>query len=175
MRTLVAITMMTEISSHYRNCQELFTTYPMAVRTDYGGEAASSMVLMVHEGPAFFVLRFDYENDNRVYSIGPWPAGDVEEITAADDPPVPDALANVLTCSVPIPRDGSLFGWIHGDVVTALVIVYADESESPVPSWAIMPLADAPEWQWPPFTDERFFGSWFWKHYGLVKSSALAI
>ena len=123
------------------------------------------MVLMVHEGPAFFVLRFYYESDNPVYSIGPWPAGDVEEITAADDPPVPDALANVLTSSVPIPRDGSLFGWIHGDVVTALVIVYADESESPVPSWAIMPLAGAPEWQWPPFTNERFFGSCFWKHY----------
>jgi hypothetical protein len=158
--------MTTKISSHYRNCQELFTTYPMAVRTDNGSEAASSMVLMVHEGPAFFVLRFYHESDNPVYSIGPWPAGDVEEITADGDPPVSGTLANVLTYSVPIPRDGSLFGWIHGDVVTALVVVYADESESPVPSWAIMPLAGTPGWQWPPFTDEHFFGSWFWKHYG---------
>jgi hypothetical protein len=157
--------MITETSSHYENCQELFIHYPLAVRAGKGSEATRSMVLMLHEGPAFFVLRLDCENDEPVYSIGPWHAGNVEEIAADDNSPVSGTLANVLAYGVPIPHDGSLFGWIHGDVVTALVVAYADESESPVPSWAIMPLADAPEWQWPPFTDERLFGSWFWKHY----------
>jgi hypothetical protein len=156
---------MTETSSHYENCQELFINYPLAVRTDKGSEAVRSMVLMLHEGPAFFVLRLDCESDKPVYSIGPWPAGDAEEIATDDNPPVSETVANVLTYSVPIPQDGSLFGWIHGDIVTALVVVYADESESPVPSWAVMAFADAPEWEWPPFIDERFFGSWFWKHY----------
>lgn len=162
--TLAVTDTMIETSSHYENCQELFINYPLAVRAGKDSEARS-MVLMLHEGPAFFVLRLDCENDKPVYSIGPWPAGDTEEIRADDNPPVSDTLANVLTYSVPIPQDGSLFGWIHGEVVAALVVVYADESESPVPSWAIMPLSDAPEWQWPPFIDERFFGSWFWKNY----------
>jgi hypothetical protein len=165
MRTLAAITMTTQISSPYRNCQELFTNYPLAVRADNDSEAAASMVLMLHEGPAFFVLQLDFENDKPVYSIGPWPTGNIEEVPADDNPPVSNALANVLAYGVPIPQDGSLFGWIHADAVTALVIIYADESESPVPSWAIMPLAGTCEWQWPPFTGERFFGSWFWKHY----------
>jgi hypothetical protein len=162
---MAATDTMIGISSLYKNCQELFSEYPLAVRADNGGEAARSMVLMVHEGPTFFVLRLDYDKGKPVYSIGPWPAGAIEEILADGDLPVSDTLANALTYSVPIPQDGSLFGWIHGDAVTALIVVYADESESPVPSWAIMPLAGTPERQWPPFTDERLFGSWFWKHY----------
>lgn len=162
---MAATDTMIGIASLYKNCQELFSEYPLAVRADNGSGSARSMVLMVHEGPAFFVLRLDYDKDKPVYSIGPWPAGAVEEISADGDLPVSDTLANALTYSVPIPQDGSLFGWIHGDAVTALLVVYADESESPIPSWSIMPLAGTPEGQWPPFTDEHLFGSWFWKHY----------
>lgn len=159
---------MADINSHYSNLRELFADYPLAVRTDDAGEdgeAACSMVLMVHEGPVFYVLRHHFKNDRPVYSISLWPAGDVQEISADGNTTVSDILANALTQGVPIPRDGSLFGWIHGDTVTALVVVYASESEDQVPSWAIMPLAGSPEWQWPPFSDESLFGSWFWKHY----------
>lgn len=162
---LVVTDTMTGSGSPYEICQKLFINYPLAVQASKGSNSTRSMVLMLHEGPAFFVLRLDYEKDKSVYSIAPWPAGDIEEISAYGNQPVSDTIANALTYGVPIPRDGSLFGWINGDVVTALVVVYADESESPVPSWAIMPLAGSPEWQWPPFTDERFFGSWFWKRY----------
>lgn len=156
---------MSGTSGLYRRCRELFSTYPLAVRADNGSEAARSMVLMLHEGPAFFVLRLAGKKDESVYSIGPWPAGDAEEISADGNSPVFDTLSKALIYGVPIPQDGSLFGWIHGDAVTALVVVYADGSESAVPSWAIMPLAGIPEWQWPPFANEHLFGSWFWKHY----------
>lgn len=159
---------MAHISSHYSNLRELFVDYPLAVRTDEDGEdgeTSCSMVLMVHEGPEFFVLRLLFRNERPVYTVGLWPTGDVQEISADGDPPVSNTLANALTHGVPIPRDGSLFGWLHGDAVTALVVVYASESEDLVPSWAIMPLAGAPEWQWPPFSEERLFGSWFWKSY----------
>lgn len=156
---------MAGISSLYADCRELFAEYPLAVRTDDHGEAARSMILMLHDGPAFFALTLRGEQDQPVYSISHWPVGDAQEISADSGSLVSDAHANALTAGVPIPRDGSLFGWIHDDVVTALVVVYADESENPVPSWSIMPLAGTPEWQWPSFTDELLFGSWFWKHY----------
>lgn len=165
MRRLEVTETMTQIRNLYKTCQEFFINYPAAARVDNGGEAGRSMVLMLPEGPAFFVLWLDYEKDIPVYSIGPWPAGDIAEISARGNTPVSDTLVNVLTYGVPIPRHGSLFGWTHRDAITALVVVYADESEGSVPSWAVMPLAGTPEWKWPSFTDERFFGDWFWKHY----------
>jgi hypothetical protein len=157
--------MMTHIADMSKACHELFINYPLAGRPGNGSEAGRSMILMVHEGPAFFVLSLDYEKGRPVYSIGPWPVGDIAKISADGDTPVPDTLVDALTYGVPIPRDGSLFGWIHHAAVTALVVIYADESGGSVPSWAVMPLAGTQEWQWPPFTDERLFGTWFWKHY----------
>jgi hypothetical protein len=79
---------------------------------------------------------------------------------------VSEVAANAVTRGVPIPRDGSLFGWIGGNLVTALIVVYArDTLDTPVPSWSVMPLAGIPEAQWPPFTGERFFGQWFWEQH----------
>jgi hypothetical protein len=162
---MVVADMTTHTSDLHETCNQFFINYPLAVRVDDGGEGGRSMVLMAHEGLAFFVLWLDYEKGEPVYSIGPWPAGDIAEISADGNSPVSDALIDALTYGVPIPRDGSIFGWTHHDAVTALVVVYAGESSGSVPSWTVMPLADAPEWQWPPFTDERFFGNWFWKYY----------
>ena len=77
-------------------------------------------------------------------------------------------VVNALTSGVPLPQDGSLFGWTHGGAVTALVAVYTQYTPtSPVPVWTIMPLAGVPEPQWPPFTDERLFGPWFWEHFRI--------
>jgi hypothetical protein len=165
MRVLAVTKTMADISRLYKTCQELFTDYPLAVRADNSIEAGRSMVLMTHDAPAFFVLWLDYRKDRPVYSIGPWPAGDIAEISANSNTRVSATIVKALTHGVPIPRDGSLFGWTYRDVVTALVVVYADESEGQVPSWTVMPLAGTPEWQWPPFTDERLFGEWFWEHY----------
>ena len=86
-------------------------------------------------------------------------------IGAADSRTVPDVAMNVVTHGVPIPRNGSLFGWVREDAITALVAVYADYTPaSPQPGWAVMPLADVPERWWPPFTGERLFGHWSWEH-----------
>ena len=161
---------MAHISSHYSNLRELFVDYPLAVRTDEDGEdgeTSCSMVLMVHEGPEFFVLRLLFRNDRPVYTVGLWPTGDVQEISADGDPPVSNTLANALTHGVPIPRDGSLFGWLHGWCrYRACRRLCPANPEDLVPSWAIMCCSrGAPEWQWPPSREERLFGSWFWKSY----------
>ena len=36
---------------------------------------------------------------------------------------------------------------------------------SPEPFCAVMPRAGVPEGEWPPFTEERLPGPWFWKDY----------
>lgn len=66
--------------------------------------------------------------------------------TASRGAAVPDVVVDAVTHGVPFPQDGSLFGWTHGDGVTALVAVYASYTPaSPEPSWAAMPLAGIPE------------------------------
>ena len=66
----------------------------------------------------------------------------------------------------PDSTDGSLFGWRCGDTITALIAFYAEYAAASLPpSWTLMPLAGAPEAQWPPFTGEQLFGNWAWEHY----------
>ena len=37
-----------------------------------------------------------------------------------------------------------------------------------------MPLTDIPETQWPPFTERRFFGDWFWQWYRAGSITSLS-
>ena len=156
---------MTRASGLYHACHQLFADYPLAARPDSGAESGGSMVLMVPGEASFYVLSLDYEKGEPVYSLGPWPAGVLAEIPADDTAP-PDPVTGVIADAVPIPRDGSLFGWVRGHAVTALIVIYAEYApECPVPSWTVMPLADSPESEWPPFINERLFGRWFWEQY----------
>jgi hypothetical protein len=160
----------------YRACQELFARYPLAAETAYdGGNIVSSMVLMLQDrdDAQFFLLSHRSGDDTSPYSLGPWPKGDLIEIGPDYKDAAPDATLEAVTCGVPIPRDGSIFGWTHRDNITALIAIYTKYTpESPIPSWTVMPLAGIPEAQWPPFVNERFFGSWFWEHY-RVRTIAL--
>jgi hypothetical protein len=133
------------------------------------------MVLMLRDGndAKFFVLSHDCGEDQPFYSLRPWPAGDAANIeTHASD--VPGVVVKAVTRGVPIPRHGSLLGWARGNDITALIAFYAKYSlASPDPYWSTMPLADIPEALWPPFTDERFFGCWFWEYYRAGSISSL--
>lgn len=157
---------MTCAEALYETCEALFVRYPLAVRADGGSESNRSMILLQPEDATFFVLWLDCDEDEVTFSIGPWPAGDDVQISAHRDTAVSDTFARVICSGVPIPRDGSLFGWAPGDVVIALIVVYAEYApDDPEPSWTIMPLAGTPESEWPRFTGERLFGHWFWEHY----------
>ncbi len=160
---------MIRTSSLYEACHGLFAGYPLAAcAADPGGRTARSMVLLLREGDdaQFFVLADERGEGGPSYSLRSWPAGDIVTIEADSGAAVHDVVVDAVTRGVPIPQDGSLFGWTNGDAVTALVAVYANYTPaSPEPSWATMPLTGIPEAQWPPFTDERLFGHWFWEHY----------
>ena len=157
---------MTCAEALYETCEALFDEYPLAVRADGGDETSRSMVLLLWEDVAFFILWLDCDEGEINFSIGPWPAGDDARISAHRSQGMSDTLTRAICSGVPIPRDGSLFGWAPGDVVIAMIVVYAEYvPDSPEPSWTIMPLAGTTESQWPPFVGEHLFGHWFWEHF----------
>jgi len=155
-------------SSLYEACHDLSTSYPLAAKAVNRSGTVSSMVLMLEDGDGagFFVLSSDCREAAPSYSVWPWPAGDIVDIDAEDSAVVPHAIVNAVTRGVPIPRDGSLFGWTCGEVVVALIVIYAEYTPAhPEPGWAVMPLVGTPEAQWPTFTGQRLFGHWSWEQY----------
>ncbi len=157
---------MNDSSSLYDRCHELFAAYPLAVQPVDRSGTMRSMVLMLQDGAhdGFFVLSHDFSQDKSLFWVWSWPAGGVVDIEADGTADIPAAAANAVTQGVPIPRDGSLFGWAPGEAIAALVVVYAEyTSVNPEPSWAVMPLAGISEAQWPPFTGDPLFGHWSWE------------
>lgn len=153
-------------SSLYRECHELFAAYPLAVQPANRSGTMRSIVLMLHDGAdnGFFVLTHDFSREGSVFWIWSWPAGSVVEIELDSIAEIPDGVMSAVTQGVPIPRDGSLFGWATGGAMTALIVVYTKYTQAtPEPGWSVMPLADIPEAQWPPFTGDPLFGNWTWE------------
>lgn len=154
--------------SLYEACRELFIRYPLAARADNRNWAIHSMVLMLQErnDVRFFVVSQDCDTGRPRYSCHPWHGGCAADIEADNGDAVPQMFVKAVGNGIPIPQDGSLLGWRYGDVVTALIAVYADPTpEHPEPCWSVMPFAGIPETQWPPFASEHLFGQWFWEHY----------
>lgn len=165
------------IDSLHQACQDLFARYPQAVMVATGhGQAANSMVLMVRTGSEaeFYVLSHPPAADSP-FALCRWPHGDAVDIRADTDAATPDLARSVVSRAIPFPADGSLFGWTHEHAITALIVFYGEYSpESPQPSWAVMPLEGTPDQHWPPFTEERIFGSWFWEHHQAGRIVSLA-
>jgi hypothetical protein len=159
---------MINTSSLYETCHGLFARYPLATKAvTSSGRIIRSMILMLWDADRarFYVLSRESDEGEPWYSLCPWRATGVVNI-AAEGGAVPDAVVNIITCGVPMPQDGSLFGWIYGDAVTALITVSTRYvPASPQLRWTVMPLAGIPEAQWPPFTGEHFMGAWFWEHH----------
>lgn len=154
-------------SQVYRACGALFGTYALAVVAVEGAPTMQSIVLMLADGDdvGFFVLLRDCGETRPAYTVVPWHATGAVPIEP-DGGEVPDVAANAVLRGVPIPQDGSLFGWVRGEPVTALTVICARYTpETPVPTWSVLPRAGAPEAEWPPFTDERLLGHWFWDHH----------
>lgn len=155
-------------SSLYEACHELFAGYPLAVRAVNLSGSIRSMVLALSDSadPEFYVLQHDCGEGMPFYSLSPWSPGEAVDIEADSNAAVPDVAVTAVTRGVPLPQHGSLFGWIRGDAVAAMVAFYARYTPaSPEPCWAVMPVTSITEAQWPPFTDERVFGRWFWDHH----------
>ena len=128
------------------------------------------MLLSDGDGARFFVLTHDRRDGRSLYSLRQRGTRETMNIEADGDAALPHVAVSVVTRGVPIPRDGSLFGWRYGNTVTALVPVYTTSTPaSPDPFCAVMPRAGIPEAQWPPFTEEHLPGPWFWERYWARK------
>jgi len=149
-------------------CRRLFARYPLAIENERYGDSQDSMVLVLRDGddPKFFVLQRHHGESRPSYLLKPWQEQDGVHVTADATDPVPREFLDAITSGVPFPRHGSLFGWQESGTVTALVAFYARYMpRSPEPRWSVLPLAEAPESRWPPFTSERHFGPWFWEDF----------
>jgi hypothetical protein len=158
---------MIRTNSSYEKCHELFVEYPLAAKAiDKSGLVHSMALALLNGGQAnFFLLVARRNQDATTFSLFPWRANRGLRI-GPDSDEIPDEFSTALSRGVPIPRSGSLFGWVHGEAVTALIGAQTRYTRaSPVPAWAVMPLADSPAVEWPPFTDKRFLDSWFWVYY----------
>jgi hypothetical protein len=128
------------------------------------------LVLSDGDGARFFVLTHDRRDGRSLYLLRQRGTRETVDIAADRDAAAPDVAVSVVTRGVPLPRDGSLFGWRYGDAVTALIPVYTTSTPTtPEPFCAVMPRAGVQEVQWPPFTKERLPGHWFWEHYWARK------
>lgn len=63
--------------------------------------------------------------------------------------------------AVPLPRDGSLFGWAPDGEVTTLV-AFDKDGPNGAPGFSAMPHENLPAAGWPAFRSEPRFGPWFW-------------
>jgi hypothetical protein len=161
---------MIHTASLFEMCHELFAGYPLAVKATNRAGTIQTMVLMLPGGdsPRFLVISTDSGKSEPTYTVHPRGSRSSVEVTAAGTAHIPEDIADALAHSspLPLPRDGSLFGWSYGDAVTALIGIYTRYTpEYPEPRYAVMPLAGISEAQWPPFTGEPLFGPWFWEYY----------
>jgi hypothetical protein len=160
-------------------CHRLFATYPLAVKSANRNGTIQTMVLMLGDGDnvKYFMLSHDRRDSRPPYSLRPWRATEAVDISVSDGIALPDVVLNALTHGVPIPRHGSLFGWVYQKSITTIIPVYTTYTPTnPDPSWTAMPRAGVSEGEWPPFTNECFFGSWFWQYYragSIVSLSSL--
>jgi hypothetical protein len=167
-RELDRRTTMIRVTSLYQACTELFTRYPLAARAVDRDGAVRLMVLMLRDcdDVSFFWLsRQRRDSGSLSYSLVPWPGGYVVDIEA-NDARVPDVATNAVLRGIPLPRHGSLFGWLGKDNIPVVVGCDTDsELAEQNPHWSVMARVGSPQSQWPPFTGEQFFGSWFWEYY----------
>ncbi|HVT68549.1 MAG TPA: hypothetical protein VHF26_12420 [Trebonia sp.] len=135
-------------------CQRLFRAYPLAVRRHYAEHRYGSMVLMngVHRSARFLVLIMEW--DDR-FVLRHWDRRHGARVQIGPDTPVSGDVRALIEASVPVPRDGTLLGWVAGGQVQALLAAYGRLPEpwddaSAVPGMLVMPLVGTQPASWPP-------------------------
>lgn len=140
-------------------CQRLFRDYPLAVRRHYAEFRYGSMVLAarsagtVSGGTATFSVLIKERDD--LFVIRPWDRRDWARAEIRPGEQVPAAISRLIAASVPVPRDGSLLGWVAGGQVRAILAAHGrlpEPWDDPfvVPGLTVLPLAGSDPGKWPP-------------------------
>jgi hypothetical protein len=135
-------------------CLQLFRFHPLAVAPPGTDGADGSMVLR-HRKAGYFVLT---REGGDAFVLRSWNSRDGIEEKIRPRESVPDLVCEVIARCLPVPRHGTLLGWITGKQVTALLPVHSapdpgSSSPAPGPEVRVLPLEEtSQEWHWPPFT-----------------------
>jgi len=151
----------------FAQCEQLFSSYPLATVPHSAGPGSRSMILMIEAAgePKFFVLT---ETD-RAFHIRPWNCGQesAEDVTPGD--PVGGAFARVIAHGMPVPQGRAVLGWAPDHQVTAILAVHgwpaAGAGAAPaVPAIQVMPMSGTVTTEWPPFGTSLLSDGQLWDH-----------
>jgi hypothetical protein len=150
-------------SGSFTACVWLFRRYPLAVMPDHTDRGFRSMVLMNRDaGPGAFYVLTQVSED--LFVIRSWHSEHGLSHGIRPGEPVTSVVHQVITDSMPVPRDGALLGWVTDSQVTVLVAAYSPlpaswENPAPVPEIRVMPMVGTSELpHWPPFASSPFDG-----------------
>ena len=145
-------------------CRQLFRYHPLAVNQPPAGAGGLATMVVRDRTAGFFVLTRPEENR---FILRSWHERDGVEEEIRRGRPVPDLARQVIATCLPVPRHGSLFGWIACRQVTALLAVRSappsshgsspGDASAPArlagPEVRVLPLeGTTKQWHWPPFT-----------------------
>jgi hypothetical protein len=152
----------------FTTCLRLFRNYPMAVRRHYAEHRYGSMVLMNRDGGTtrFFVLIMEWDD---LFVLRHWDRRDGERAEIGPHGPVPGDIRRMIETSVPVPRDGALFGWLSGYQVQAVLAAHGRLPEpwddvSAVPGVLVMPLVGSQPAEWPPLAVSPLDDGKLWEY-----------
>ena len=150
-------------------CLRLFERYPLAVTRHHTGGGYLSMVLLNRTaGQAGFYVLTQSRDDLFVLRSWDRHGGLYQGIRPGE--PVARPVCELITASMPVPRDGALLGWVTHRQVTVLLAVHARQAEpwdppTPAPDIRIMPLAGTTDLlHWPPFSASPLDDGRLWEY-----------
>jgi hypothetical protein len=159
-------------TTSFEACLRLFERYPLAVMLDPADRESLSMTLLHRSGGSagFFILS---QVRDDLFVIRSWNRRDGVNYPIRPGEPVSGTIRELVTGSMPVPRDGALLGWVADNQVTAMLAVHNrppgpwDEPDSsvPVPEIRVLPMAGT--WEllhWPPFTASPLDDGRLWEY-----------
>lgn len=147
-------------------CLRLFERYPLAV-TRHAAEGGYLSMALLNRGAGFYVLSHTRDD---LFVLRSWNRHDGLHRSIRPGEPVSAPLHQLVTASMPVPRDGALLGWVTHRQVTVLLAVDARQQEPwdapvPPPDIRVMPMAGTTELlHWPPFTASPLDDGRLWEY-----------
>lgn len=135
-------------------CLRLFRNYPLAVRRHYAEYRFGSLVLRDRTDKSFYVLVMERDD---LFVIRPWDRRNRARVLIRPGEPAARDVRRLIESAVPVPRDGTLLGWLAGSQVQAVIASYGRLTEpwddpAAVPGVLVMPPVGSRPADWPPFT-----------------------
>jgi hypothetical protein len=152
-------------AASFAACLRLFRSYPLAVTPVYASGWRRSIVLRhrAFEGSGFYVLTQDPAGH---FTLRPWRPDEGESHEISPGTPVPVVSHRVITEGMPVPRDGSLLGWVSDRQATVLLSVYHGDLTSQVngPQMRVLAMVGSEPVRWPPFTVSPLDDGRLWEY-----------